>query len=57
VIDESSSSSGTTNNWVRGRAERDSVKAMVQLSCLLRFRDGDFFSSSTVLLWGRGLRA
>src|SRR5580700_4425349 len=41
VIDESSGSSGTPNNWVRGPAERDSVKAIVQLSYSLRFKGGD----------------
>ena len=35
VIDESSGSSGTPNNWVRGPAERDSVKALVQFVLLL----------------------
>src|SRR3984893_4353264 len=31
VIDESSGSSGIPNNWVRGPAERNSVKAIIQL--------------------------
>lgn len=57
VIDESSGSSGTPNNWVRGPAERDSVKAMVQLSYLLRFRDGDFFILNCFALgpWATGM--
>jgi phenylacetate-CoA ligase len=57
VIDESSGSSGTPNNWVRGPAERDSVKAMVQLSYLLRFKDGEFFILNCFALgpWATGM--
>ncbi|HTC89566.1 MAG TPA: hypothetical protein VK686_14765 [Bryobacteraceae bacterium] len=57
VIDESSGSSGTPNNWVRGPGERNSVKAMVQLSYALRFKDGDFFILNCFALgpWATGM--
>ena len=43
VIDESSGSSGIPNSWVRGAAERGSVKAIMQLSYSLMFESHDFF--------------
>jgi phenylacetate-CoA ligase len=57
VIDESSGSSGTPNNWVRGPAERDSVKAIVQLSYSLRFKGSDFFILNCFALgpWATGM--
>src|SRR5580704_3440797 len=57
VIDESSGSSGTPNNWVRGPAERNSVKAIVQLSYSLRFKGGDFFILNCFALgpWATGM--
>jgi phenylacetate-CoA ligase len=57
VIDESSGSSGTPNNWVRGPAERDSVKAIVQLSYALRFKGNDFFILNCFALgpWATGM--
>lgn len=57
VIDESSGSSGTPNNWVRGPAERDSVKAVVQLSYSLRFKGADFFILNCFALgpWATGM--
>jgi phenylacetate-CoA ligase len=57
VIDESSGSSGTPNNWVRGPAERNSVKAVVQLSYSVRFKDGDFFILNCFALgpWATGM--
>lgn len=39
VIDESSGSSGTPNNWVRGRAERGSTRRLLHHSYRLRFGD------------------
>lgn len=57
VIDESSGSSGAPNNWVRGPAERNSVKAIVQLSYSLRFKGGDFFILNCFALgpWATGM--
>jgi phenylacetate-CoA ligase len=57
VIDESSGSSGTPNNWVRGPAERDSVKAIIQLSYSQRFKGGDFFILNCFALgpWATGM--
>jgi phenylacetate-CoA ligase len=57
VIDESSGSSGTPNNWVRGPAERNSVKAIIQLSYALRFEHGDFFILNCFALgpWATGM--
>jgi phenylacetate-CoA ligase len=57
VIDESSGSSGTPNNWVRGPAERNSVKAIIQLSYSLRFKGGDFFILNCFALgpWATGM--
>jgi phenylacetate-CoA ligase len=57
VIDESSGSSGTPNNWVRGPAERNSVKTIVQISYALRFKDGDFFILNCFALgpWATGM--
>ena len=39
VIDESSGSSGTPNNWVRGQAERASTRRLLHHSYRLRFKD------------------
>ena len=57
VIDESSGSSGTPNNWVRGPAERNSVKAIIQLSYALRFERGDFLILNCFALgpWATGM--
>jgi phenylacetate-CoA ligase len=57
VIDESSGSSGTPNNWVRGPAERNSVKAIIQLSYSLRFKGRDFFILNCFALgpWATGM--
>src|SRR5580700_7227498 len=57
VIDESSGSSGTPNNWVRGPAERNSVKAIIQLSYALRFEQGDFLILNCFALgpWATGM--
>jgi phenylacetate-CoA ligase len=57
VIDESSGSSGTPNNWVRGPAERDSVKAIVQLSYSPRFENRDLFILNCFALgpWATGM--
>ncbi len=57
VIDESSGSSGTPNNWVRGPAERDSVKAIIQLSYALMFEGRDLFILNCFALgpWATGM--
>ena len=57
VVDESSGSSGTPNNWVRGPAERNSVKAIIQLSYALRFEQGDFLILNCFALgpWATGM--
>jgi phenylacetate-CoA ligase len=57
VIDESSGSSGTPNNWVRGPAERDSVRTMVQLSYSLTFKGSDLFILNCFALgpWATGM--
>ena len=56
VIDESSGSSGTPNNWVRGPAERNSVKAIIQFPMPLGLSKATSLSS-IVLRWVRGLPA
>lgn len=57
VIDESSGSSGTPNNWVRGPAERNSVKTLIQLSYALRFQQDDFLILNCFALgpWATGM--
>ena len=57
VIDESSGSSGTPNNWVRGPIERSSVKAIIQLSFAQRFEGGDLFILNCFALgpWATGM--
>jgi len=57
VIDESSGSSGIPNSWVRGLAERNSVKAVMQLSYELMFNQPDFFIINCFALgpWATGM--
>jgi phenylacetate-CoA ligase len=57
VIDESSGSSGIPNSWVRGQAERSSVKAIMQLSYALMFENHDFFILNCFALgpWATGM--
>jgi phenylacetate-CoA ligase len=57
VIDESSGSSGVPNSWVRGPAERSSVKAMMQISYALMFRESNFFILNCFALgpWATGM--
>jgi len=57
VIDESSGSSGVPNNWVRGPEERNSVKAIIQLSYAQRFAGGDLLILNCFALgpWATGM--
>jgi phenylacetate-CoA ligase len=57
VIDESSGSSGVPNNWVRGPEERNSVKAIIQLSYAQRFTGGDLLILNCFALgpWATGM--
>jgi phenylacetate-CoA ligase len=57
VIDESSGSSGLPNSWVRGPAERNSVKAMLQMSFSQSFAHQDFFILNCFALgpWATGM--
>jgi phenylacetate-CoA ligase len=57
VIDESSGSSGLPNSWVRGPAERASVKSMMRISYALMFREPNFFILNCFALgpWATGM--
>ena len=57
VIDESSGSSGTPNNWVRGPGERASVKRLLQHGYALTYRDRPLFVLNCFTLgpWATGM--
>ncbi len=57
VIDESSGSSGTPNNWVRARAERASVRRLLQHGFNLTFRGPEIFLLNCFALgpWATGM--
>ncbi len=57
VIDESSGSSGTPNNWVRGLDERRCVKALMEIAYQLKYGSEDFMLLNCFALgpWATGM--
>jgi phenylacetate-CoA ligase len=57
VIDESSGSSGTPNNWVRGPEDRADIKKLLQFSFAFTYRDKDLFLINCFALgpWATGM--
>ena len=57
VIDESSGSSGVPNNWVRGSAERSSVRRLLRHGFALTFPGEDLFMLNCFALgpWATGM--
>ncbi len=57
MIDESSGTSGTPNNWVRGYEERESVKYMIQVSLRSLFGTQSLFLINAFALgpWATGM--
>lgn len=57
VIDESSGSSGTPNNWVRGAQERASVARLIRYAYQLRYRDRQvvFLNCFALGPWATGM--
>ncbi|MDX9911405.1 MAG: hypothetical protein RBS39_06210 [Phycisphaerales bacterium] len=57
VIDESSGSSGTPNNWVRGPQERAGVRRLLEHAMTMRFRDRPVFLINCFALgpWATGM--
>lgn len=57
VIDESSGSSGTPNNWVRNASERESVKRLLQHGYTLTYPDDALFVLNCFALgpWATGM--
>ena len=57
VIDESSGSSGTPNNWVRSTVERRDVKRVMQTTLGLTFKEKHFFFLNCFALgpWATGM--
>jgi len=57
VIDESSGTSGSPNNWVRGPVERKQVKKMLQFSLHTHFGDKPIFILNAFALgpWATGM--
>jgi phenylacetate-CoA ligase len=57
VIDESSGSSGTANNWVRGPAERRATRRQIQYAARATFGDRDFVVLNAFALgpWATGM--
>ena len=57
VIDESSGSSGTANNWVRGPAERRATRRQIQHAARATFGDRDFIVLNAFALgpWATGM--
>lgn len=57
VIDESSGSSGTANNWVRGPAERRATRKLIQYAARATFGDRDFTILNAFALgpWATGM--
>jgi phenylacetate-CoA ligase len=57
VVDESSGSSGTPNNWVRGTEERASVRRLLQHAFALTFRGEQVFLLNCFALgpWATGM--
>jgi len=57
VIDESSGSSGTASNWVRGEAERTATRRLIQYSARSTFGDDSFVLLNCFALgpWATGM--
>ena len=57
VLDESSGSSGTANNWVRGPAERAITQRMIRYAARATFGDRDFVVLNAFALgpWATGM--
>lgn len=57
VIDESSGSSGTASNWVRGEAERLATRRLIQFSARATFGDESFVLLNAFALgpWATGM--
>ena len=57
VIDESSGSSGTASNWVRGEAERTAARRLIQYSARSTFGDESFVLLNCFALgpWATGM--
>jgi phenylacetate-CoA ligase len=57
VVDESSGSSGTPNNWVRGSEERGSVRRLIQHAFAMTFRGEQIFLLNCFALgpWATGM--
>jgi phenylacetate-CoA ligase len=57
VIDESSGSSGTANNWVRGPAERRATRKLIQYAARATFGDREFTVLNAFALgpWATGM--
>ncbi|MGP1345666.1 MAG: CoF synthetase [Phycisphaerales bacterium] len=57
VIDESSGSSGTPNNWVRSSGERAGVRRLLRHGLAMRFRDRSVFLINCFALgpWATGM--
>jgi len=57
VIDESSGSSGTPNNWVRGLKDRNEVKKLLQFSLALTYHRQNIFFINCFALgpWATGM--
>ncbi len=57
VIDESSGSSGTASNWVRGNAERTATRRLIQYSARSTFGDDSFVLLNCFALgpWATGM--
>ncbi|MFN0245824.1 MAG: phenylacetate--CoA ligase family protein [Kofleriaceae bacterium] len=57
VIDESSGSSGTANNWVRGPAERRATRRLIQYAARATFGERDFTVLNAFALgpWATGM--
>ncbi len=57
VLDESSGSSGTATNWVRGKAERTATRRLIQYSARATFGDASFVLLNAFALgpWATGM--
>ncbi|HEY4183496.1 MAG TPA: CoF synthetase [Polyangia bacterium] len=57
VIDESSGSSGTASNWVRGEAERSATRRLIQYAARATFGDDSFVLLNAFALgpWATGM--
>ena len=57
VLDESSGSSGTASNWVRGNGEREATRRLIQYSARATFGDESFILLNAFALgpWATGM--